>query len=90
MGRKMIIFILGLSLAFAWASTLNAASYKPEYKLSLVVGPTNPLGRRGAQKFADLVRERTGREDQHQVLLCRTALCRHADQRIPHHPPGSR
>ena len=59
MGRKMIIFILGLSLVFTWASPLTAAPYKPEYKLSLVVGPTNPWGE-GATKFADLVRERTG------------------------------
>ena len=36
-----------------------AATYKGEYKLSLVVGPKGPWGE-GAQKFADLVRERTG------------------------------
>ena len=36
-----------------------AATYKAEYKLSLVVGPKGPWGE-GAQKFADLVRERTG------------------------------
>ena len=57
--KRMIIFIVVLSLACAWASTPSAAPYKPEYKLSLVVGPTNPWGE-GAAKFADLVRERTG------------------------------
>jgi hypothetical protein len=36
------------------ASILNAASYKPEYKLSLVVGPTNPWSE-GATKFAGLL-----------------------------------
>jgi tripartite ATP-independent transporter DctP family solute receptor len=35
-----------------------AANYKPEYKLSLVVGPTFPWGQ-GAQIWSDLVRERT-------------------------------
>lgn len=60
MGKKMIIFvILGLSLTLALAPTLNAASYKPEYKLSVVVGPKGPWGE-GATKFAELVRERTG------------------------------
>jgi len=44
----------GLSLTSALASILNAASYKPEYKLSLVVGPTNPWGE-GATKFAGLL-----------------------------------
>ncbi len=36
----------------------EAARYKAEYKLSVVVGPTGPWGE-GAQRFADLVRERT-------------------------------
>jgi TRAP-type transport system periplasmic protein len=36
-----------------------ATTYKPEYRLSLVVGPQGPWGE-GAQKFADLVREKTG------------------------------
>jgi len=59
MGKKMIVVILGLSLTLALASTLNAAAYKPEYKLSVVVGPKGPWGE-AATKFADLVRERTG------------------------------
>ena len=59
MFRKMAILFLGLSLAFSLATPLQAATYKPEYKLSLVVGPTNPWGE-GATKFAELVKERTG------------------------------
>ncbi|ROQ90151.1 DctP family TRAP transporter solute-binding subunit [Desulfosoma caldarium] len=35
-----------------------AGTYKDEYKMSIVVGPKGPWGE-GAQKFADLVRERT-------------------------------
>ena len=57
--RKMIILFLGLSLAFCFSTPLQAASYKPEYKLSLVIGPQTTWGQ-GAVKFADLVRERTG------------------------------
>ncbi|OGQ01181.1 MAG: hypothetical protein A2Z51_11160 [Deltaproteobacteria bacterium RBG_19FT_COMBO_52_11] len=59
MFRKMMILFLGLSLAFSFSTPLQAATYKPEYKLSLVVGPTNPWGE-GATKFAELVKERTG------------------------------
>jgi tripartite ATP-independent transporter DctP family solute receptor len=58
MSKKMVIFILALSLTLALATTLSAATYKPEYKLSVVVAPNNPWGM-GAQKFADLVKERT-------------------------------
>jgi tripartite ATP-independent transporter DctP family solute receptor len=59
MFKKTFVLGLGLILAFSWVSAVSAASYKPEYKLSLVVGPKNPWGE-GAQKFADLVKERTG------------------------------
>jgi len=59
MSRKMIILFLGLSLAFSFSIPLQAATYKPEYKLSLVIGPQTTWGQ-GAVKFADLVRERTG------------------------------
>lgn len=41
------------------AATASAANYKPEYKMSIVVGPTTAWGQ-GGQKFADLVKERTG------------------------------
>ena len=48
----IISFILGLA-ATGWT-----ASYKPEYKLSVVVAPTSPWGQ-GAQMFADLVKEKS-------------------------------
>jgi tripartite ATP-independent transporter DctP family solute receptor len=43
---------------FLLSSAGWAAEYKDEYKLSVVVGPKGPWGE-GAQKFADLVKERT-------------------------------
>lgn len=49
--------VLGLALVFS--TSVSAATYKPEYKLSLVIGPQTPWGQ-AAQKFADLVKERTG------------------------------
>jgi tripartite ATP-independent transporter DctP family solute receptor len=48
-----------LGLALAYINTVNAQTYKPEYKLSLVVGPQTAWGQ-SAVKFGDLVRERTG------------------------------
>src|SRR4030042_3935584 len=59
MSKKMVIFILGRGLILALATTLSAATYKPEYKLSLVIGPQTTWGQ-GAQKFADLVKEQSG------------------------------
>lgn len=44
--------------AFGAASTAHAADYKPEYKLSIVVGTTFPWGQ-GAEIWSKLVRERT-------------------------------
>lgn len=58
MWSKIIAPVLGAMLVLSWSLTA-AAAYKPEYKLSLVVAPQNPWGQ-GAQKFADLVKERTG------------------------------
>ena len=53
--------ILGLALA-ATALTFTAAApaqtYKPEYKMSLVLGPAFPWGK-GGEIWANLVRERT-------------------------------
>jgi tripartite ATP-independent transporter DctP family solute receptor len=54
--RRVGMVVLMLALAAAPAA---AASYKPEYKTSLVVGPTGPWGE-AAAKFADLVKERSG------------------------------
>lgn len=54
--------VLMLLAAFALLSLapcgVGAAAYKEEYKMSIVVGPKGPWGE-GAQKFADLVRERS-------------------------------
>ena len=54
-GAGCIVIAVAVLLVFQLA---EASAYKPEYKLSLVVGPKGPWGE-GAQKFADLVRERT-------------------------------
>jgi TRAP-type C4-dicarboxylate transport system substrate-binding protein len=51
-----VMAVLLLSLAFV--ASVQAADYKKEYKMSVVVGPKLPWGA-GATKFADLVRERT-------------------------------
>ncbi|MEK7769463.1 MAG: DctP family TRAP transporter solute-binding subunit, partial [candidate division NC10 bacterium] len=47
-----------LSLLVAWSAAPAAAQYKPEFKNSLVVGPTGPWGE-AAIKFAELLKERT-------------------------------
>ncbi len=53
-----IVFIL-LAVWSLWATMPAAAQqYKPEFKCSLVVGPTGPWGE-AAAKFADLLKERT-------------------------------
>lgn len=44
--------------AMVMASTTLAQNYKPEYKMSLVVGTAFPWGQ-GGQMWADMVRERT-------------------------------
>jgi tripartite ATP-independent transporter DctP family solute receptor len=59
MTRKLTILLVVLSLALAFSTLGTAATYKPEYKLSLVIGPQTAWGQ-SAVKFADLVRERTG------------------------------
>ena len=43
--------------AFAPAATM-AQTYKPEYKMSLVLGPAFPWGK-GGEIWADLVKQRT-------------------------------
>jgi TRAP-type transport system periplasmic protein len=58
MPRPIVItvaLVLGVALALTPA---GAQPYKPEFKNSLVVGPTGPWGE-AAAKFADLLRERT-------------------------------
>jgi tripartite ATP-independent transporter DctP family solute receptor len=57
--RKIMILSITLILAMYFSVQASAATYKPEYKLSLVVGPQTSWAQ-SAVKFADLVRERTG------------------------------
>ena len=59
MMKKIIVLAFVMSLSICFLSDGFAASYKPEYKLSLVIGPQTTWGQ-GAQKFADLVKERSG------------------------------
>ena len=59
MSKKMVVSVLSIVLVLAFSVCLNAATYKPEYKLSLVVGPQTSWAQ-SAVKFADMVRERTG------------------------------
>jgi tripartite ATP-independent transporter DctP family solute receptor len=59
-----IRFALGLAPALALAGALlatpaDAQTYKPEYKISTVVGPPFPWGL-AAQRWADLVKEKSG------------------------------
>lgn len=55
----LVLAILTVAVATLTAFVpASAQQYKPEFKLSVVVGPTGPWGE-GAQRFADLLRERT-------------------------------
>ncbi len=47
-----------VALALPTSSALAQTAYKPEYKLSTVVGPAFPWGK-GGEIWGDLVRERT-------------------------------
>jgi TRAP-type transport system periplasmic protein len=58
MDKKMLILVFAMILAISFVSEGSAAPYKPEYKLSLVIGPQTTWGQ-GAQRFADLVKERS-------------------------------
>jgi tripartite ATP-independent transporter DctP family solute receptor len=59
MARKTLFFgLVSLFTLFLFPAP-SPAAYKPEYKLSVVVAQNNPWGM-SAQKFADLVKERTG------------------------------
>jgi TRAP-type transport system periplasmic protein len=57
--KKWIGCLVVLSFVLGLAAAGFSASYKPEYKMSIVVGPTTSWGMGGA-KFAELVKERTG------------------------------
>jgi len=56
--KRVLLVALSLSLLVAWSAAPAAAQYKPEFKNSLVVGPTGPWGE-AAAKFAELLKERT-------------------------------
>lgn len=57
--KKWEILFMVLVLILAHTTMTSAQTYKPEYKLSLVVGPQTAWGQ-CAVKFGDLVKERTG------------------------------
>ena len=56
--KRLIVAILAGALVVVAGLAPAAAQYKPEFKNSLVVGPSGPWGE-AAAKFADLLRERT-------------------------------
>ncbi|HUH66629.1 MAG TPA: DctP family TRAP transporter solute-binding subunit [Syntrophales bacterium] len=56
--KRLIGCFVVLTLVLGLATTGSSANHKPEYKMSIVVGPTTSWGMGGA-KFADLVKERT-------------------------------
>ena len=58
MKSKWIGFIVVISFICGLAATGWTANYKPEYKLSVVVAQNNAWGQ-GAQKFADLVKQKS-------------------------------
>ncbi|MBA4397451.1 MAG: TRAP transporter substrate-binding protein DctP [Syntrophus sp. (in: bacteria)] len=58
MKNRWIGFVVIISFVLGLAATGWTASYKPEYKLSVVVAPTSPWGQ-GAQLFADLVKQKS-------------------------------
>jgi tripartite ATP-independent transporter DctP family solute receptor len=57
--RRVGVLALAVAVAVSLAGPVAAATYKPEYKTSLVVGPTGPWGEAAAM-FADLVKDRSG------------------------------
>lgn len=59
MKTRTILFCMVTLFAFFLLPTIGSTAYKPEYKLSLVIGPQTNWGQ-SAVKFADLVKERTG------------------------------
>ena len=56
--RKLVLVSLVVGLVVMTSSLGSAATYKPEYKMSVAVGPQGPWGE-SAAKFAELVKERT-------------------------------
>ncbi len=58
MFRKGLLLFTVLSLAGFVSSNVDAATYKPEYKMSIVVGPQGPWGE-SAARFAEGVKKAT-------------------------------
>ncbi len=58
MQRFLTLKIVLLAISIAFTTVAAAQDYKPEYKMSLVLGPAFPWGK-GGEIWADLVRERT-------------------------------
>ena len=58
MMKRMMTLLLALSLALVFSTPMSAAAYKPEYKMSIVVGPTGPWGE-AAARFAEAVKKAT-------------------------------
>ncbi|RLB23284.1 MAG: hypothetical protein DRG73_05565 [Deltaproteobacteria bacterium] len=56
--RNAVVFLLSLSLGLIFTAPSEAGKFKKEYKMTLNVGPQFYWGM-GAQKFADLVKEKT-------------------------------
>jgi tripartite ATP-independent transporter DctP family solute receptor len=56
--RSLVISLVSITLVMGFVMTVKAAEYKKEYKMQVNVGPTFYWGM-GAQKFADLVKEKT-------------------------------
>jgi tripartite ATP-independent transporter DctP family solute receptor len=56
--RKMAMVWVLLVVVLAFSADLNAATYKPEYKLSVVIGPQGPWGE-SAARFAEGVKKAT-------------------------------
>ncbi len=58
MVRRLFGLMLVVALLLGLAGTGFSANYKPEYKMSIVVGPTGPWGE-GAARFAEAVKKQT-------------------------------
>jgi tripartite ATP-independent transporter DctP family solute receptor len=58
MTRRVVGLFLMFALVLGFATISAAAEYKPEYKMSIVVGPTGPWGE-SAARFSELVKKYT-------------------------------
>ena len=57
--KRWVVVAAVVAVGLGMGARAEAATYKPEYTNSLVVGPVGPWGE-AAAKFADLVKERSG------------------------------